>query len=785
MATCSKCSTFYVTATNCPKDGTALLDDESARRQGIVPVAAERYALQSMLGEGGMGVVYLAIHRELGRKVAIKILRKEGQNAQSLERFKREAQASSLINHRNVVSILDFGELPDQSLFIVMEFLDGKSLADAIDNEGPFSVERTLGIVVQLAKGLAAAHEKKVIHRDLKPDNIFLLDHQDVPDFVKILDFGIAKMLDGNRLTKTGMVLGTPDYMSPEQATGQSADLRADVYAVGILMYEMLVGQRPFMGESFIQVLSQHLHAAPPLVANQRTDIDIPEGLDDIIQTCLAKQPDQRFQSTEQILHALYDLPGALLVLPEQLLPLNAKRHKSPPGLHLPSVAAKSNTAPPKLSPVPSLSGRGSSPSQSGVSRAVSVAPQRSTPNKSLKPQERDQQTMITEEPVTIPPPAPLMIEEDQPTSAWLEPLPTYTPNSEDSIETLPPELGKEMAKAAAGSYDTWHEMTPAKAERSTLADGEFDKRELQSILESDALTQIPKPPPTYGNRAKSEPADSKKVVVHSGRDNAGKVVTPAPANPVTQSRVGSVATLLDGQLNKQDILAQEDARSTSIGPNPMDSTSVVSNPLLVGKDLDDEGTSPPRQAPAIFDRKGGVRLAAVSVDLKVEDVLGEPTRAAARMPQPAPTAPEGTPAALVEQQQPRNLEETIPFGFVNMPTSLSPQPQKTPIDLEDSEEQEVTMRPEQLDPAKQAVLPPDDEDEDSLEQKSTLKPDLSAAAAAKQKEKIEQMARIALTARPATMEIAPQKSRKPLIFGALTLALVVLLSGAYWFILR
>ena len=154
-------------------------------------------------------------------------------------------------------------------------------------------------------------------------------------------------------------------------------------------------------------------------------------------------------------------------------------------------------------------------------------------------------------------------------------------------------------------------------------------------------------------------------------------------------------------------------------------------------------------------------------------------------MPQPAPTAPEGTPAALVEQQQPRNLEETIPFGFVNMPTSLSPQPQKTPIDLEDSEEQEVTMRPEQLDPAKQAVLPPDDEDEDSLEQKSTLKPDLSAAAAAKQKEKIEQMARIALTARPATMEIAPQKSRKPLIFGALAVTLVVLLSGAYWFILR
>jgi serine/threonine protein kinase len=189
MATCSKCSTFYVTAINCPKDGAALLDDESARNQGIVPIAAERYALQSMLGEGGMGVVYLAIHRELGRNVAIKILRKEGQNAQSLERFKREAQASSLINHRNVVSILDFGELPDQSLFIVMEHLEGKSLADAIDNEGPFSVERTLRIAVQLAKGLAAAHEKKVIHRDLKPDNIFLINTQDFPDVVKILDF--------------------------------------------------------------------------------------------------------------------------------------------------------------------------------------------------------------------------------------------------------------------------------------------------------------------------------------------------------------------------------------------------------------------------------------------------------------------------------------------------------------------------------------------------------------------------------------------------------------------
>jgi serine/threonine protein kinase len=799
MATCPRCATFYVTATNCPRDGASLLDDESARSQGISPIAAERYCLQSMLGEGGMGTVYLATHRELGRNVAIKILRKDGQNSQSIERFKREAQASSLINHRNVVSILDFGELPDQSLFIVMEHLEGKSLADAIDNEGPFSVERTLGIAVQIAKGLAAAHEKKVIHRDLKPDNIFLLDNQDFPDFVKVLDFGIAKMLDGNRLTKTGMVLGTPDYMSPEQATGQPADHRADVYALGILMYEMLVGQRPFMGESFIQVLSQHLHAKPPYVAEQRTDIEIPIGLDDLIQICLAKQPDQRYQSMDAILQALYGLPGALSLLPEQLLPPNVGRRQSPPGIGLPPggyASPKSGGA------IPALTARTSPPIQPGVSRAVpglASRPNQPITNRGTKPPSQDRvQTMITEEaPSPLPRPPSMM--EDQPTNAWTD----MATGIGELPETLPPELAKAAAKAA-GAYETWHET--AERNISTLMDGDFDKSQIPIL--DEATRAQPVRPVAYGNKPLQAKDPSKKIVIHAGKGEQGKSIPPAPsilARP-------NVSTLVDGQLNKNDFLTGDAATgdSTTVGQNITAlPTSVVVNPLL----LKDDTTPPPQiPAPQLSNRKGEVREAPVSVDFRSDEVMNEPTRIApiaGRAPQAAPTAPtninihtetnDGQPIdENLDENDENPVDESSVSGEVTSDsntritaeqTAQKPFPQKSVVDLEGTDDPslpgsdlEITMRPMRPNVrVKKDSLPPD-----PLEVQATLRPDQDKSTIERQKEKLEQIARIAMTARPqAIAEPEPEPKRGKLFAAIAVLAVALIGSGVYWFFLR
>jgi serine/threonine-protein kinase len=217
MPICPQCQNFFLTPGRCPRDKKTLLDDAEAKKRGITARIAERYLIQGLLGEGGMGSVYLAMHETLQRKVAIKILRREGQpEEQATARFKREAKAASLISHRHVVSILDFGELLDGSAYYVMEHLEGKSLAEAIEKEAPFALDRLLPIAVQIGKGLKAAHEKGVTHRDLKPDNVMLVEHQGMPDFVKLLDFGVAKLAgDPQKITQTGMVLGTPDYMAP------------------------------------------------------------------------------------------------------------------------------------------------------------------------------------------------------------------------------------------------------------------------------------------------------------------------------------------------------------------------------------------------------------------------------------------------------------------------------------------------------------------------------------------------------------------------------------------
>src|SRR4051812_9458467 len=217
-----------------------------------------------MLGQGGMGYVYAGRHAIIDKRVAIKVLRAEHAQADSsaAQRFLVEAKAASKIGHLNIVDITDFGVLPDGKTYFVMEYLDGPTLGRVMHTGGPLQAVRAIPITVQIARGLAAAHDKGIVHRDLKPENIFILEKvaEGQKDFVKIVDFGIAKdITHKKKLTQAGMVLGTPEYMSPEQATGQATDHRVDMYALGCILYEVLVCEVPFKADTPTKTLTEHV----------------------------------------------------------------------------------------------------------------------------------------------------------------------------------------------------------------------------------------------------------------------------------------------------------------------------------------------------------------------------------------------------------------------------------------------------------------------------------------------------------------------------------------------
>ncbi|MBL9038621.1 MAG: protein kinase [Archangium sp.] len=285
------------------------------------------YQLERILGEGAMGTVYLAKHSRIGRLAAVKVLKAEhARSSELVQRFIHEAQAVNAIRNEHIVEVYDFGEVPQPDgvtcVYCVMELLDGRPL-DIAMGESAFPLRRAVRVARHMALALHAAHQVGVVHRDIKPENIFLQKRDGDADFVKVLDFGVAKLLKPigdlpNSGTQAGVVIGTPEYMAPEQALGNPTDLRVDLYAVGLVLYELLSGQQPFHGDTFGKlVVEMTTKPPPPLPPATRSGDTIPLALAQLVMKCLAKNPDERFQSGEELAAALLpyergDVPVAL-----------------------------------------------------------------------------------------------------------------------------------------------------------------------------------------------------------------------------------------------------------------------------------------------------------------------------------------------------------------------------------------------------------------------------------------------------------------------------------------
>ncbi len=272
-----------------------------------------RFQILAKIGAGGMGAVYRAKQVGMGRDVAIKVLLRElTENETVVRRFHIEALAVSKLKHPNTIQIFDFGETDDGLLYIAMEFLDGQPLQDALRSEGQLSVKRALHVATQMCRSLREAHGKGIVHRDLKPDNVFLCRVGEEADYAKVLDFGVAKVAegDGNQktLTKAGSIFGTPKYMSPEQSRGGDIDPRSDIYSIGVMLFEMLVGRVPFVAENPLGILIKHLQEHPPEFNEVRPEIVVPAEVQDFVFRLLEKEPDQRPQSTEAVIREIEKL---------------------------------------------------------------------------------------------------------------------------------------------------------------------------------------------------------------------------------------------------------------------------------------------------------------------------------------------------------------------------------------------------------------------------------------------------------------------------------------------
>lgn len=380
LTSCPQCGQkFPANVRICPNDGT-VLDHVTPTPAQVGQVLDGKYRLDALLAEGGMGAVYRATHVMLGKKIAIKLIRPDlGTSPEIVRRFQREARAATALNHPNIVAVYDLGQTTEGTLYIAMEFIEGPSLKAVIQASRGLPPMRTITILRQVASALSVAHKHNIIHRDLKPHNIMLATAPDGSEQAKLVDFGIAKTFDeATQLTSLGGALGTPYYMSPEQIEGGAVDARSDLYAVGIILYEMLAGELPFADQSTPAVLVRQLkeRPQPPSVKNP----SVLPALEAIALRCLEKDPRDRFQTADEFAAALADASASLT---------QAGAMETMPMTRMPAGAPSSTgaaTAPPQpaataaMSAVPGPAATGTKPTVPVPQIAASAASSTGTP---------------------------------------------------------------------------------------------------------------------------------------------------------------------------------------------------------------------------------------------------------------------------------------------------------------------------------------------------------------------------------------------------------------------
>ena len=306
---CPTCSAEYPeTERFCPKDGMALQSTRAATDL-VGSIIADRYHVLQRLGAGGMGRVYLAEHVKMGRRCAIKVLHPAmAGDAEAIVRFNREASNASRIDHPNVAAIYDFGETPDGLLYLAMQYVEGETLTHLMTRSGALPPLRVVDIVRQVAEGLHAAHALGIVHRDLKPDNVMVsLDAEGV-EHVRVVDFGIAKATQDRAygVTRTGVVIGTPEYMSPEQLAGEAVDQRSDVYSLALIAFALLTGELPFAPASTAKMVLTRLTERARSLVGVRPDVAWPNELEAVMRRALEREPDRRYGSTREMAAAFH-----------------------------------------------------------------------------------------------------------------------------------------------------------------------------------------------------------------------------------------------------------------------------------------------------------------------------------------------------------------------------------------------------------------------------------------------------------------------------------------------
>jgi serine/threonine-protein kinase len=350
MTPCAVCGQSFPSSVKlCPNDGT-VLEHADVSESHIGEVLDGKYRLESFLSRGGMGAVYRATHVMLGRSVAVKLINAEFvKSIEAARRFQREARAATSLNHPNIVNVYDLGQTPKGTLYIAMEFVDGQSLKALISDGGPVPAARTVAIMRQVAGALAVAHRNNIVHRDLKPQNIMLARGPNGEELVKLVDFGIAKTFDSDatQLTVSGATLGTPHYMSPEQAAGQTVDGRSDIYSLGVVLYEMLSGEVPFNDKSATAIIIKHMRETPQPPSARHPGLNIPAGLEATALRCLEKDPAHRYQTAEEFAAAL-DHPDAVSVAGVAATDVSADEQKTLPSRPVRLKADSQPVTPPK-----------------------------------------------------------------------------------------------------------------------------------------------------------------------------------------------------------------------------------------------------------------------------------------------------------------------------------------------------------------------------------------------------------------------------------------------------